>query len=158
MQSANSIAPTVNVLPTCRGRLQTTPPTVAAYFPSARLPSAPRTKSACHESNRIPIALHRRSTEGNAVELNSDGSTKWRATSDSLPDSVFGGAVILSRLLSRLGLQRSNLLGDQRELPVKCSLRRPTLVRDRLCNLAARSEEHTSELQSRGHLVCRLLL
>src|SRR5437870_7590876 len=24
--------------------------------------------------------------------------------------------------------------------------------------LAARSEEHTSELQSRGHLVCRLLL
>src|SRR5690625_5897258 len=29
-----------------------------------------------------------------------------------------------------------------------------------LCNLdsAARSEEHTSELQSRGHLVCRLLL
>src|SRR5437870_13481680 len=28
-----------------------------------------------------------------------------------------------------------------------------------LCNHAgARSEEHTSELQSRGHLVCRLLL
>src|SRR5690625_6014495 len=25
-------------------------------------------------------------------------------------------------------------------------------------NLAERSEEHTSELQSRGHLVCRLLL
>src|SRR5437870_7616095 len=25
-------------------------------------------------------------------------------------------------------------------------------------NLAKRSEEHTSELQSRGHLVCRLLL
>src|SRR5690625_7112083 len=25
-------------------------------------------------------------------------------------------------------------------------------------HLAARSEEHTSELQSRGHLVCRLLL
>src|SRR5690625_6749366 len=29
----------------------------------------------------------------------------------------------------------------------------------RLCNvLLPRSEEHTSELQSRGHLVCRLLL
>src|SRR5207253_7296413 len=26
------------------------------------------------------------------------------------------------------------------------------------CRLAVRSEEHTSELQSRGHLVCRLLL
>src|SRR5439155_19142335 len=30
-------------------------------------------------------------------------------------------------------------------------------VRDRIVT-AARSEEHTSELQSRGHLVCRLLL
>src|SRR5437870_9045617 len=28
----------------------------------------------------------------------------------------------------------------------------------RLCECCARSEEHTSELQSRGHLVCRLLL
>src|SRR5690625_6686979 len=27
-----------------------------------------------------------------------------------------------------------------------------------LANFSARSEEHTSELQSRGHLVCRLLL
>src|SRR5437870_11518797 len=26
------------------------------------------------------------------------------------------------------------------------------------CQMVARSEEHTSELQSRGHLVCRLLL
>src|SRR5215208_7635413 len=26
------------------------------------------------------------------------------------------------------------------------------------CGLGIRSEEHTSELQSRGHLVCRLLL
>src|SRR5207253_11339228 len=29
---------------------------------------------------------------------------------------------------------------------------------DRLLEAARRSEEHTSELQSRGHLVCRLLL
>src|SRR6266702_6565133 len=28
----------------------------------------------------------------------------------------------------------------------------------RIADTAARSEEHTSELQSRGHLVCRLLL
>src|SRR5690625_6964778 len=27
-----------------------------------------------------------------------------------------------------------------------------------ICSLLSRSEEHTSELQSRGHLVCRLLL
>src|SRR5690625_7008970 len=30
--------------------------------------------------------------------------------------------------------------------------------RERTACLASRSEEHTSELQSRGHLVCRLLL
>src|SRR5439155_21529887 len=28
----------------------------------------------------------------------------------------------------------------------------------KVCRTARRSEEHTSELQSRGHLVCRLLL
>src|SRR5437870_10009497 len=28
----------------------------------------------------------------------------------------------------------------------------------RACEMGRRSEEHTSELQSRGHLVCRLLL
>src|SRR5690625_6856478 len=32
------------------------------------------------------------------------------------------------------------------------------LVGDEVAGLTGRSEEHTSELQSRGHLVCRLLL
>src|SRR5690625_5674992 len=32
------------------------------------------------------------------------------------------------------------------------------VVIDKPVGVAARSEEHTSELQSRGHLVCRLLL
>src|SRR5258708_35889488 len=31
-------------------------------------------------------------------------------------------------------------------------------TRDTICSLAVRSEEHTSELQSPDHLVCRLLL
>src|SRR6266508_5330976 len=35
--------------------------------------------------------------------------------------------------------------------------RTPTAGRSS-CSRAARSEEHTSELQSRGHVVCRLLL
>src|SRR5437870_9156224 len=39
--------------------------------------------------------------------------------------------------------------------PALCSGRRGTAS---LRARAARSEEHTSELQSRGHLVCRLLL
>src|SRR2546429_5982957 len=34
----------------------------------------------------------------------------------------------------------------------------PFTLTPELCELAARSEEHTSELQSRLHLVCRLLL
>src|SRR5690625_6130650 len=34
----------------------------------------------------------------------------------------------------------------------------PDASRHRFARLHVRSEEHTSELQSRGHLVCRLLL
>src|SRR5690625_5597707 len=34
----------------------------------------------------------------------------------------------------------------------------PDTLRERFDIVARRSEEHTSELQSRGHLVCRLLL
>src|SRR3989449_7057133 len=37
-------------------------------------------------------------------------------------------------------------------------IRKTVYVQDRLLNLVVRSEEHTSELQSRLHLVCRLLL
>src|SRR5437660_7922562 len=35
---------------------------------------------------------------------------------------------------------------------------RPVQGRAKPCSARLRSEEHTSELQSRGHLVCRLLL
>src|SRR5690625_5724720 len=34
----------------------------------------------------------------------------------------------------------------------------PLARRREVCKACGRSEEHTSELQSRGHLVCRLLL
>src|SRR5439155_15214029 len=37
-------------------------------------------------------------------------------------------------------------------------LRRQTELPVRVITIRRRSEEHTSELQSRGHLVCRLLL
>src|SRR5690625_5745661 len=44
--------------------------------------------------------------------------------------------------------------------PARCFTGHQPFVRavPRQCAVAARSEEHTSELQSRGHLVCRLLL
>src|SRR5207253_10281273 len=38
------------------------------------------------------------------------------------------------------------------------SLRKTDVARDAGSRRVGRSEEHTSELQSRGHLVCRLLL
>src|SRR5207253_9389469 len=60
---------------------------------------------------------------------------------DALPISLsFGEAA---------GLLLGHLLEHRRQFP----RRRQRPERD-----AARSEEHTSELQSRGHLVCRLLL
>src|SRR5690625_6798489 len=39
----------------------------------------------------------------------------------------------------------------------RCAVRAHSCA-DCLCDMSSRSEEHTSELQSRGHLVCRLLL
>src|SRR5215510_16487682 len=39
-----------------------------------------------------------------------------------------------------------------------CPRLAPVLPVRRLTRIGPRSEEHTSELQSRGHLVCRLLL
>src|SRR5690625_6850084 len=60
-----------------------------------------------------------------------------------------------STLFPYTTLFRSRESGDP--LPA-CAIRahRATQYRRRHCRL--RSEEHTSELQSRGHLVCRLLL
>src|SRR5690625_5593402 len=42
--------------------------------------------------------------------------------------------------------------------PVTCSTDLIPVPIMRVCSTGNRSEEHTSELQSRGHLVCRLLL
>src|SRR2546422_6117362 len=46
------------------------------------------------------------------------------------------------------------LLGERKNPPARSVRRRAELARSR----GLRSEEHTSELQSRLHLVCRLLL
>src|SRR5690625_5332475 len=55
----------------------------------------------------------------------------------------------------RAGWARRGLRPARRHLGVpRCS----RAVRPRPRPSCARSEEHTSELQSRGHLVCRLLL
>src|SRR5690625_6491103 len=51
---------------------------------------------------------------------------------------------------------RSNNLSDN-PFVVSSVFIVPTIIK-LFPNLISRSEEHTSELQSRGHLVCRLLL
>src|SRR5690625_6819127 len=55
----------------------------------------------------------------------------------------------LHRLAARAQVEQTGLLGSRDLSSAGGPLR---------CALVARSEEHTSELQSRGHLVCRLLL
>src|SRR5437660_8759435 len=51
----------------------------------------------------------------------------------------------------------TTLFRSMRSSPGRRRRVRMTLVKNRKIS-TARSEEHTSELQSRGHLVCRLLL
>src|SRR5690625_5771810 len=48
--------------------------------------------------------------------------------------------------------------GNKAAVPIITSPRNTTRVIVRITNYLGRSEEHTSELQSRGQLVCRLLL
>src|SRR5687768_14653123 len=63
-----------------------------------------------------------------------------------------GGSFVRDRdaEFSRRGVPRAELIEGLREAE--------KVVRDTLPSIDARSEEHTSELQSRLHLVCRLLL
>src|SRR5690625_6254687 len=61
---------------------------------------------------------------------------------------VVGTGLIGSTLLKQIKEQKESLLSD-RGVEIRVI---------GLANSKKRSEEHTSELQSRGHLVCRLLL
>src|SRR5690625_5742679 len=65
-----------------------------------------------------------------------------------------------SNLLSRLVLEGNEIVAEERLLADELGLRLRHVVQgpdDLLYLLTDRSEEHTSELQSRGQLVCRLL-
>src|SRR5439155_19115336 len=77
--------------------------------------------------------------------LNNSATTEIYTLSlhDALPISLVAG------LAAHVHAGRA---GDRRLLP------RLFAVEDGVLGLHLRSEEHTSELQSRGHLVCRLLL
>src|SRR5687768_18242243 len=76
-----------------------------------------------------------------AVELTPRFLARWRETREAREDQF---TVILN-------LHRGYVEQPQNFLPTKAPM---VAVRN---TISARSEEHTSELQSRLHLVCRLL-
>src|SRR2546430_5674592 len=72
------------------------------------------------------------------------------------PRSTLFPYTTLFRSLFDLGFVRVTLDAEQRVVVVRHSSSSPT--RRLVCSTRARSEEHTSELQSQSNLVCRLLL
>src|SRR5690625_5521722 len=79
------------------------------------------------------------------------------------PFSVVGDSFIFNRPNNSKNIAIGILIKNIHcQVPVSCKITAPTFgptIADRPCILPSiRSEEHTSELQSRGHLVCRLLL
>src|SRR5438270_11942230 len=63
-----------------------------------------------------------------------------------------------STLFPYTTLFRSGQAGEEDELAERARMPAVHAQRDRLAYGRARSEEHTSELQSQSNLVCRLLL
>src|SRR5690625_5419113 len=63
-----------------------------------------------------------------------------------------------SRLNAQPKLMRVRVLGSKNILPKMAPSSTRVTLRRNAYGAMERSEEHTSELQSRGHLVCRLLL
>src|SRR3989449_4005297 len=76
--------------------------------------------------------------------------------------TLFPYTTLFRSHLLQNGAARQRLLSDRRRLgpgAVENRAHRPGgRVGETRANLPVRSEEHTSELQSRLHLVCRLLL
>src|SRR5690625_5867832 len=87
------------------------------------------------------------------------------------PRKAMWGIPGMEPMSNKIAAAMPNALGEANIWFITCSrissalLTRVTNIaaavdnnRDGTCATSPRSEEHTSELQSRGHLVCRLLL
>src|SRR2546422_7178608 len=93
------------------------------------------TPSACHCARSVPSGLTVVGTETRA--------SRAKSSRNSRPGSPINLYETPDTCAEVIGMRRG------------ASARRPTA--SKIC-IALRSEEHTSELQSRLHLVCRLLL
>src|SRR5690606_39840714 len=100
---------------------------------------------------RIEIALERLTHDGRGIG-------RWQGR------TVFvEGALPGERVTARVTRARSKLIEARLEQLLQASPERQSPACPHVdlcggCSLQHRSEEHTSELQSREHLVCRLLL
>src|SRR2546429_5954245 len=74
------------------------------------------------------------------------------------PRSTLFPYTTLFRSATSQGIGCGRFVTPERVLAASPRERGPSGTRARSGNFGARSEEHTSELQSRLHLVCRLLL
>src|SRR5207253_7234104 len=77
----------------------------------------------------------------------------WAVSRQSSPPAAFADLTVERGILRRKSPRKRISLVSSSAFPSDSCLPTRTLLKASL-----RSEEHTSELQSRGHLVCRLLL
>src|SRR3712207_6891674 len=79
-------------------------------------------------------------------------TTLFRSSFESMADDI-------AALIEHLGFEKADVMGYSLGggVALQTAIRHPEVVR-MLVVVSTRSEEHTSELQSRQYLVCRLLL
>src|SRR5439155_6013452 len=88
------------------------------------------------------------------MQVRRDIRPESRAIDSTLNTTAFQGTVIFDRCPQVAFLLHSSAHLARGSLAWRFRLSRCV----RISKTSKRSEEHTSELQSRGHLVCRLLL
>src|SRR5690625_5699900 len=102
--------------------------------------------------------------EGYLRSLNPNDVESITVLKDAATAAVYGyraafGVVIITTKQGAAGTPRVNYNNNLRfTAPLGLATMMDSHTFALYYNEAARSEEHTSELQSRGHLVCRLLL
>src|SRR5690625_2057198 len=118
----------------------------------------------CQECHQRPATLHfTQIIQGTKAEVNVCETCAKEKGYMTHPEEGYSLHNLLSGLfnfdINKLNNPEGNTMKQQEELQCsKCKLTFTEFKRIGKFGCAERSEEHTSELQSRGHLVCRLLL